>query len=586
MRNALGKRRDGSVAVSTALVMPVILAAAILGVDFGYLTLQKRELQSLADLAAITAASNIDDAENQLLEYFALNGQNIGILTATGLKTKTPQTNGAGGGKTGVTPVSADNLSIFDTVDGYARFVLGRYAADPDVRPELRFTASASASDAVKVTVTKKTDLLLAAGFFTAPVISAEGTAAVRKVAGFSIGSRLASLDGGILNALLGGLLGTSLSLKAMDYEQLAKVDLELLSFLDALNIRLGLKALTYEDLLETDIGLGSLIDQLGKANGVGAVASGALNTIAKALNKTKLSIRLEEILALGPLSERPVGSADNLTVKASLLDIVSAAAVAANGGKQVGVDLGANLPGLAGVSLTIAIGEPPVGTPSVAVGAPGAIVRTAQTRVALNVSVTGLSAILGLKVNVPLYVEVANAEAQLAEIRCLGGSPDNASVKVNAVPGVAEIALGNVDTSAFINFGTKPRVTKAVLVDSLLLRAQALAHVTSGNLSKTALTFSPSDIASGKVRSVSTRDTLTSLVQSLLKNLDLEVNILFITLGTPTAVTAALADTLSLVTAPVDTLLYNLLLLLGVKIGEADVRVTGVSCQQPVLVQ
>jgi uncharacterized membrane protein len=39
-------------------------------------------------------------------------------------------------------------------------------------------------------------------------------------------------------------------------------------------------------------------------------------------------------------------------------------------------------------------------------------------------------------------------------------------------------------------------------------------------------------------------------------------------------------------VTAPVDQLLYNVLLVLGVKIGEADVRVTDVRCQQPALVQ
>jgi APA family basic amino acid/polyamine antiporter len=40
------------------------------------------------------------------------------------------------------------------------------------------------------------------------------------------------------------------------------------------------------------------------------------------------------------------------------------------------------------------------------------------------------------------------------------------------------------------------------------------------------------------------------------------------------TLVTAALAETLSVATAPIDTVLYNTLMVLGVKIGESDVRV------------
>ena len=153
-------------------------------------------------------------------------------------------------------------------------------------------------------------------------------------------------------------------------------------------------------------------------------------------------------------------------------------------------------------------------------------------------------------------------------------------------MPGVAAIALGTVDPTAFINFGRAPFVSKATLIDSLLLRATAKALVSSGNLSRTTLTFSASDIASGKTRSVSTRNTVTSLVQSLLMNLDLDVEVLFISLGTPKAVTAAVAETLSAITKPVDTLLYNLLLALGVRIGEADIRATGVACSQPALIQ
>jgi uncharacterized membrane protein len=153
-------------------------------------------------------------------------------------------------------------------------------------------------------------------------------------------------------------------------------------------------------------------------------------------------------------------------------------------------------------------------------------------------------------------------------------------------VPGAADIALGDVDTSAFNNFGKTPRVVQAAVVDSALLKILGKAQITASNMTKTKVTFSQADITQGTVKNVSTKDTATSLIQSLLKNLDLDIKVLFLTLGTPTLVTSALADTLSLVTKPLDTVLYNTLLVLGIKIGEADVRVTDVRCMQPALVQ
>lgn len=78
----------------------------------------------------------------------------------------------------------------------------------------------------------------------------------------------------------------------------------------------------------------------------------------------------------------------------------------------------------------------------------------------------------------------------------------------------------------------------------------------------------------------------MTSTTRTLLQNLDLDIQLLFLTLGTPKTVTSALASTLGGVTPAIDDLLYNLLLVAGVRIGEADIRVTGVSCQRPALVQ
>ena len=166
------------------------------------------------------------------------------------------------------------------------------------------------------------------------------------------------------------------------------------------------------------------------------------------------------------------------------------------------------------------------------------------------------------------------------------GGRTPSGVGGIEAVPGVAEIDLGDVDTSAFVNFGSKPRVTPAAIIDSLPLKVVASAQVDIANMSPTRVNFQPSEISAGTVKTVSTSTILTSAVQSLLKNANISVQVLIPTIGTPSAVLGAVANTLSAVTTPIDQLLYNLLGLLGVGVGQADIQVTDARCMQPVLVQ
>src|SRR3546814_4521395 len=57
--------------------------------------------------------------------------------------------------------------------------------------------------------------------------IRRSATAAQTRMASFAIGSRLASIDGGVLNALLSGLTGSRIPLKALDYRPLAGADVD-----------------------------------------------------------------------------------------------------------------------------------------------------------------------------------------------------------------------------------------------------------------------------------------------------------------------------------------------------------------------
>ncbi|KAA1184798.1 hypothetical protein FP026_05360 [Rhizobium tropici] len=564
--------RRGNVAVTTALVSPLILYCLGLGIDYGMMTLQQRRLQQLSDIGAITAAADIANAQSALLTNLQSNGTTAAVASGSSYVTASGQITAA-----------AATSGQYETLGSLA---LGSYKADTSVAPESRFTSGTSPSDSVRVTLTQKAVMPFASAFADPPTLSATGTASSERLAAFSVGSRLASLNGGILNQLLGSLLGTQVSLNLVDYQSLISAKVNLLSFLNLLATDLKLTGVSYNQLLATDVTYDKILGALGKSSNLSPAVVTIINNLGKTLGTTKLTVKLQDIVNLGPLGTDVVGTAPNLTSTISVMDLISATAMAANQQKQIALDLGATVPGLATAKMTLAIGEIAQQTPAAAVGAPGTIVRTPQVRAAIEVSVTGLSLIAGLKIRVPLYVEIAPAEAKLASISCVGGSMPNAVVGIDAVPGVAEIALGDVDTSAFVNFGSKPRVTPAAIIDSLLLKVIASSQVDVANMSPTRVTFQPSEISAGTVKTVSTSTVLTSAVQSLLKNANVSIQVLILTLGTPSAVLGAVADTLSAVTAPVDQLLYNLLGVLGVGVGQADIRVTDARCMQPVLVQ
>ncbi|WP_295808444.1 pilus assembly protein TadG-related protein [uncultured Nitratireductor sp.] len=563
-----------------ALFLPVMIGCVALGVDYGNLTLQDRKLQKTADLASIIAAADIVKAEEAVAKFFALNNQDIAVETDEGLLLDERY-------------LSADEY-IDQQKRGIARLVRGRYYPDPSIATNLRFVAMETSPDAARVTIRKRGDLYFGAMFADPPELSAVGTASAEKLAAFSVGSRLASLNEGILNGLLGGLLGTTISLKAMDYEGLIETDVNVLSFMQTLATRLDLTALTYEEILETDLTLPQMLSTLRLTTGVPAAVQTVLKTLETATSKDDSKIQLERILNLAPKGPLAIATDAPWDMKIGALELITAAAALANGEDQVTVDAGLDLSPLTNLSVKLAIGEPPVGTPSHALAPIGAAVRTAQTRLKVSFEASIDLVVLKTKLRVPLYVEVAHAEARLADIQCSPTAPNGGSVVVDAVPGLLEIALGEVDDSVLSTFSDEARVTPAKMIDVgglLSVSVEGMAHVETQNMQASRLRFSSSDIQQSRVRNVSTRDLLGSTTDSLLDDLQLEVKVLGGSLlgGTllnNTLVKGTVRTLLSSLSEPIDELLYNVLMLAGVKIGEADVRVTGVNCERPVLVQ
>lgn len=562
---------SGNVAIMGAALLPVGIAAAALAVDEGSLYLERREAQAITDLAAIVAAANIDKAEIAALGIFKDNRHpNVFLL-------------GDADGPRTLVGSAAEDIHVQK----------GRYEPDPDVEPEARFVVGGEPTNAVKVTFRKKGTRYFASRVIPAPQIATAAVASIPAEAAFSVGSRLASVNGGILNALLGKLLGANISLSVMDYEALIDADVSALGFLDALATELDITAGTYDDVLAAEATMAQVVGALAAVSRHDRQAQLALTSIADAIPASSaIALPLSHLMDLGRVGRLALGQGDaGFDAAIGLMEVLGASAAIANGSKQIKLDTGLAIPGLLGVTADLAIGEPPRNSPWFAIGEAGTIVRTAQTRLRVVASVGGPGGLLGTSIQVPLYVELAYAEAKLKSISCPAGRADDARVTVAAKPGVAEVWIGEIDPAGLKNFATKPAVQPARIVQMPIVKVTGSAHVETGNLHPQSLSFTKDDIDGGAIKSVSSRNLTQSLTESLIKDLKLTVKLdlgllsLGLVVPSESGVKSTLAGILGGATAPLDTLLYTLLSALGVRVGEADVRVTGVSCGRSVLV-
>jgi uncharacterized membrane protein len=541
--------RKGNVAIVGAGCMVFIMGCTAFGVDIGTIFADRRRAQSAADLAAIVAASDLDHAES----------------AATAIVVKN------------AFPASA-----------LASVERGTYTADTRLAPAARFvTPATGVANAARVTLQTETPLYFARLFSASDHfrITTTATAASTAVASFAIGSRLASLNGGLLNAILGKMLGTSLSLSAMDYEALVDAHVDLLDVLSALAGRADLTAATYDELLNAEVTVGDLVsamlDAQQAANGVNA-ATGALQNIAQALAGSTDKVALGKLIDLGPYARLPTGERPQAGISVGLSDLLSAAAALSNGAHQIEAAADLGLPGIAGVTVQATIGEHPVGSSWITVGSRGASVHTAQTRVLVKVSLLGSGSVSA--VNLPIYIEVASGTATLDAVSCGYPNVDASKVTLGVTPGIVDAWIGNVSPAEMANFTVKPSPGPATLVDLDAVQVTGRAHAEIGNTSPTPVNFSYADIQAQTKKTVTTSNFTQSLIASLLGDLALTVKLG--SLGLPIPGLAGLVKgIIGNATGPIDQVLAQVLATLGVGLGQADVWVTGVRCDRAVLV-
>ncbi|HWW63589.1 MAG TPA: TadG family pilus assembly protein [Sphingomonadaceae bacterium] len=540
-----GDRRGAVTAIAAGSLLASIGCLAF-AVDLGSVYFETRRLQGIADAAALSAAAQLDTPFAAADATVRLNGW------------KQPYT-----------------LTVRP----------GIYRPDPKIPVDDRFTDATTGADAARVTITSEAPLYFALALGRKSTrISRSATAARANLASFSIGSRLLALQGGLANALLGALTGSSINLSVMDYDALLDTDVDLLTFTDALATRLHLEAASYDEVLAADMTTGDVIQALASAlDADGSASAGsALRKLAGSLTGTA-DVTLGSLIDLGPIGAQD-HAASGQAIRVNAFDMLRTTLGLANGDRQVQLDLGATVPGLTNVTATLAIGDRMATSPWVTVTAKGEpVIRTAQTRLYLDARVLPAGNLLGIaSVRLPLFIELAEAEAKLSAIDCKARKPQSVSLLVRPAPG--HVSIADIDTADLSNHKTAVAERPAKIVTLPLITVAGQARVDLSNQDWQGVSFDSTDIAGHRLKTVSSGSLVQGIAGSLVRNLDLSVKVGGLSIGTG-PVGALVGNSLGVAAPALDTLVNALTGLLGIHIGQADVRVNGVRCGVPALV-
>ena len=548
---AFRKDRRGAVAVITTLMLMVLMAASAMAVDVGSVFVASRKLQGMADLAALAAASNLSDA--------AAAAQS------------TASSNGWDG------PVNATTTT-------------GQYQGLSSIPVSQRFTAGGS-PNAAQVTLSANADLFFSPLLLGQSTwrITRSATAAQAAVASFSIGSGLLTVQNGAANAILSALTGSQVSLTAVDYNNLASANVDLLSYAQALQTRLSLQGASFNNVLSANVSTGTALQVLAQVlqsqNPAAATAIGALASAAG--NSTPAN--LSQLMNLGPYGQQDHGlNSSGAAIQIDALDLADAMLMLAQGGHELQLNLNQSLPGISQVTAWLAIGQRPSNSPWIAVDDAGnTVVYTVQARLYLDVKVLSgspvLSALGVTGIDLPILVDAASAEAKLASLNC-ASSGNSASLSV--LTSVGHVSIASIDPSTLNNFTQPVAESPDTMIGVPLVTVTGQARVNVGGQTWQTVPFSQSDVTNQTVKTVSTNDIAQSTASSLLNNLSVNVSLAGLGFGIGQGpVTSALASALSGVTPELDSLLNGLTSILGVSLGTADVRMDGIRCGQPALV-
>ncbi len=570
------QRQRGAAAVFAAIGLISGLAAAALAIDMGRLYFAQRDLQRVANMAALDAARVAGGCmgvpENAEAAAFA---ETLGSIRRNSRNESQPDV--------AITPdrvevgrrrTSADGNRYFETAPEDKNRAVRVYLQRPAPARLMQFTGRAGGPS----------------------LLVATAAAYSRPMASIEVGSRLAQLSPNVLNNFLSQALGAPVNLDLVSYRNLLGADVPVADILEDAGVG------SPDEILEVDVPTRDFLDALVTAvgNTGNTIALAAAQRIADAA-VLPTEVTPGEVLVL---EDAAAGTLSGTLVNAGALML--AVAQAANGAAllDVPVDLPPPLDSSSGRFRFIQPGNQANLSPGVPAAA-GSDTYAANGQAILEADINLDLPLLG-RVALPLFVEAAQATATVEEIRCARRGQESDRVLVRARSSISRIGVGRFDD---INLPSPtPQAVTLVDVRNVPLPVAGITLPVRVRIDAFALVDIPSDDATlefsapfpGDAQSIGRpqAEVLASAISQIPSNLVLNV-VIDAGNGTLPALgllDAALANARQAIEAAFrsqlgsglavfgDQLLAPTLTSLGLSLGGADVSVRSVVTEEPEL--
>lgn len=534
---------SGISSILAGISLTTMIGVSALAIDLGSIYLAKRDLQGLADAAAMALDEN-DYVGNP---YSKVQG-----------------------------------LILKDGAQGVrdVRLVPGHYEADPAINPEDRFKTQGASSDFNAIEVQLSQDIPL----FFGTVLTGRQTASVNAraiatkadMAAFSIGTRISNLTGDVPHLLLASLAGRDLGLDAQASAALAGERIDVLAIGDMLASEFGLEGAPYSEIFSGSYPVNRVLAAIAESASDPANKQHLEEAARRAGNDP---VQLDAVINLGPTGKASFRSPeaaftiDGYALVRTVLQLSQ--------GETYRGEVSLAAAGLGQTRLIIAGNNATASSPLLTINAAREVVlRTAATRVYLETSLsTPLAGIAS--VNLPIYAELAPGEARMTQLDC---SVADRGVTLAVRPAIGSAAIGSIDTGRIEDFSSALPVSRAELTRTALFRVTALSDLRLGGDHEQSVRFDADEIAAQVVKSVQASDAVQSLAASLVSNASIEANAMGLGVNAAPA-TSAVGSALLLAAPALDSVLYAALESAGVKLGVSDVSVTRLKCGVPMLV-
>lgn len=567
-RRGSRRRQAGAVAVLAALAAGAGLVALALAIDVGRLYSAQRDLQRVANLAALDAAriagGCMADPVNP--EAAAYN-ETLGSIERNN------------GERNSIAPV---------------RVELGREFISAD-RKRYFETVPERTNHAVRVTLKRPAPTRLMPLAPAAPALLATAAAWSRPTASVFVGSRLADFDPNLLNPFFGPPVGESNpNVSVASYNSLFEATVPVDAVIDTIGDG------TPDSVGRRPITLGGLMHQIADAltEGGNAAAAAAAEQIG-AVSDATATIVPEEVVAVErdaseALASAPIGAGD--------VTLLAAQSAAEQQGAVIELLL-ALPPPLGDSTLMLRVVDPG----QIATLTPGAAGEeeptfASNTQALLQANLATPSLALGKPLQLPVWIEVAQATASVTDIECARHDQPRDIVRVDARSSISRFGIGRFDDIS----APAPKPQPATLVDVDLpaglpglplpvhVKVTGSAFVDIPGDEQPLVFTSPFPADSQSIGRLDT-EALFDAVALLPSRLDLDVDIAAIggpldavaetaLRGAEQALTQALqseiSDALAAATEPLATALASI----GLTLGGADIKVYGVVAKEPYL--